>query len=189
VSVPLDFRGRRLDLANVFRDWRTAKEAARELGTETGSVFGLIKRMHGERILEADSDPGPPTRGTQYRLTHEARIALDEVVDRTLGCRQEAGQLTDDQRLLIVRGDALADIEKVLADPGLSSAIAWGSWLGASWLLAMAPDCDAHAWRKLATVLEEAGYRCERGRIDELQSASRLRDQAASNLERAGANR
>lgn len=188
MAVPLDFKGRRLALANALRDWRTPNEAAGELGTETGSIFGLIKRMHAEGILESDSDPDPPTRGTQYRLTHEARVALQQL-DEALGGQEETGRLVDNQRLLIVRGEALAEVEEVLADPSLSSAVSWASWLGASWLLAMSPDSDGHSWRKLATVLERAGYQCERGRIDELQPASRLRRQFASNLERAGATR
>lgn len=159
------------------------------MGTETGSIFGLIKRMHAEGILEADSGPDPPTRGTQYRLTHEARVAL-ETLDRALGSEEEAiGRLMDGQRLLIARGEALAEVEEILRDPSLSSAISWASWLGASWLIAMDPDSDGHPWRRLATVLERAGFSCERGRVDELQPASRLRQQAASNLERAGAGR
>ena len=186
--APLDFKGRRLGLANVFRDWSTAKEAAAELGVETGSVFGLIKRMHAEGILAADSDPEEPTRGAQYRLTHEARIALEKL-DEALGGEEEPGHLLDDQRLLIARGETLTDIEEVLADPALTSAIAWASWLGSSWLIAMRPDSDGYAWRKLASALERAGYLCERGRIDELQTGRRLRRQFASSLERAGAGR
>jgi hypothetical protein len=183
VSTP-DFKGRRLALANACREWSTANEAARNLGTETGSVFGLIRRMHGEGILEADSDPGPPTRGTQYRLTHEARLALEQL-DGALAGEEEIGRLVEGQRLLIVRGEELADIEKTVADPALSSAISWATWLGGGWLIAMQPDSDGHAWRRLATVLEGSGYKCERGRVDELQAARQLRRQSTSNLERA----
>jgi hypothetical protein len=185
VATTLDFKGRRLALANVFRDWRTANEAAGELGTETGSVFGLIKRMHAERILEADSDPDLPTRGTQYRLSHEARIALEDV-DAVLA-DEELGQLVDGQRLLIVRGQAITPFEEVMADRSLASAVSWASWLGAGWLVALQPDSEGHAWRKLATALEAAGYMCERGRIDEMLPARRLRRQSSSNLERVGA--
>jgi hypothetical protein len=182
VAITFDFKGRRLPLANTFRDWRTPNEAASDLGTETGSVFGLIKRMHGERILESDSDPDPPTRGTQYRLTPSARIALEEV-DKGAAGEAEMGRLVEGQRLLIAHGDALVGIEEILADPRLSSAIAWASWLGGGWLIAMQPDSDGHAWRKLATVLERAGYSCQRGRMDELQTARQLRRQSASNLD------
>jgi DNA-binding MarR family transcriptional regulator len=188
VSVTLDFKGRRFDLANAFRGWSTPNEAASDLGTETGSVFGLIKRMHGEGILEADSDPAPPTRGTQYRLTQEARVALEEL-DRAPAGKDEIGRLADGQRLLIARGEALLEIEQILADPSLSSAVAWASWLGGSWLIAMQPDSDGRAWRKLATVLEGAGYRCERGRVDEMQTARQLRRQFASNVHLARATR
>lgn len=182
--VPLDLSGRRLDLANVFRDWKTPNEGARDLGTVTGSIFGLITRMHAERILEADCDPDPPTRGTQYRLTHEGRVALEEALREARG-GEELGSLVDDQRLLIVRGGRMTDIQEVLAEPVLSASIAWGSWLGASWLLAMAENASPHAWRKLTSVLEAAGYECERGRIDELQSGRQLREQSGSNLETA----
>jgi hypothetical protein len=142
--------------------------------------------MHSEGILEADTDPGAPTRGTQYRLTHEARIALDDIALQAHDDGQEVGRLFDNQRVLIVEGGSLAAVERALADPSLSAEVAWGAWLGASWLLAMTPGADGHSWRRLATVLEEAGCRCERGKIDELQAAGRLREQSASNLERAG---
>ena len=49
-----NFRGRRLDLALAFRKARTAKEAARVLGVETGSVFGLIQRMAAEGIIDEE---------------------------------------------------------------------------------------------------------------------------------------
>jgi hypothetical protein len=187
-SLP-DFNGRRLHLANAFRDWRTAQEAADELGTETGSVFGLIKRMHAEGILEADSDPAPPTRGTQYRLKHEARVVLDELLAQIGDEHQEPGHLEADQRLLVARGNSLVGLETALADPALSTAVAWVAWMGSSWLFAMKADCEAHTLRRLATVLEQAGYECERGRVDELQAGHRFRAQSTANLERAGVGR
>jgi DNA-binding PadR family transcriptional regulator len=186
---PLDFSGRRLDLANAFRYRATAKQAARELGTETGSVFGLIRRMHDEGIIESDSDPDPPTRGTQYRLSHKARIALDELMEQAVDQPDEAGKLTENQRLLIVRGEAFAELERVLADPGLSANVAWASWVGAGWLVAMIPDCSSHSWRRLATAIEESGNRCELGKVDEPQLGRHWREQSESNLERARAVR
>jgi hypothetical protein len=185
MSTTPDFNGRRLHLANSFREWHTAQEAADDLGTETGSVFGLIKRMHAEGILEADSDPEAPTRGTQYRLKPEAKVALDDALAQIGSKRQEPGQLEQDQRVVIANG-SLVDLQEVLADPSLSAVVAWVAWLGASWLVAMSPEADAHALRRVATVLREAGYVCEPGRVDDLQESSRFRAQAERNLERAG---
>jgi hypothetical protein len=142
--------------------------------------------MNAERILEADSDP--PTRGTQYRLTHEAKIALEQL-DQALSTPDEVGRLYNDQRLLIVNGEALVEAEQVLAEPANTAAIAWASWIGASWLIAMRPESDGHAWRKLATAFERVGYKCERGRVDELMSARILRRQSSANLDLADANR
>lgn len=159
------------------------------MGTETGSVFGLIKRMHGEDILEADSDPEPPTRGTQYRLRPEARIALDEALAQIGAKRQEPGRLERDQRLIIARGAAQLDLEKALSNSSISIDVAWIAWIGSSWLMALNPDAEPQMLRRLASILEGAGFACERGRIDELTDASRFRAQSRANVERAGAAR
>jgi len=173
-------------VANSCREWSTAKEIARANGVETGSVYGLIKRMHGEGILEADTDPAPPTRGTAYRLTYPARVALDDLLEETGRDRDEPGQLATNQRLLLVKGSALMGFQQTLADPELAVSVAWVTWLGESWLVALSTDSDGHVQRRIATVLEQAGYLCERGTVDELQRADRFRDQATANLERVG---
>jgi hypothetical protein len=183
-----DFKGRRLALANVFRDERTANEAAAQLGVSTGSVYRLIIRMHSEGILEADSDPDPPVRGTQFRLSADARLALEQL-DHGLMPDDDAGRLSDDQRVLIVRGQQLVRVEKIFADPSLSTLIAWAAWLGASWLVALTPETDGHAWQRLGTAFESAGLTCERGRVDEVQTAALLRRRSAANLEQAEAAR
>jgi len=188
MEAPPDFKGRRLALANTFRRWATANEAARELGTETGSVFGLIRRMHSEKILEAKSDPDPPTRGTEYRLTHRAFVALDGLDEARAG-EARPGLLSADQCVLIVKGRQLSGLEAAVADPSLSSDVAWASWLGSGWLIAMEPESDGHSVRKLATVLEARGYECDLGKLDEILPASRLRRQFDSNLQRAGVER
>ena len=189
MAISPDFNGRRLHLANSFREWRTAHEAAEDLGTETGSVYGLIKRMHGEGILEADSDPDPPTRGTQYRLKPEALIALDNALAQIGAKRQEPGRLEQDQRLIIARGGAQLDLERTLADPSLSLEVAWVAWVGASWIVALDPDAEPQLLRRLIGSLESGGFECERSRVDELTDASRFRAQSRSNVERIGASR
>lgn len=176
-----DFTGRRLPLANTFRDWATAQEAADNLGTETGSVFGLIKRMHGEGILEADTDPAPPTRGTQYRLTPDAKVALDQVLQQQR--KQEPGVLELDQRILLISGGNQTGLDQALSDPALSSELAWIAWVGPSWLIAMAPGSGAHALRRLTAVLEASGFTCQRGLVDDLRDGSSARSQASTALD------
>ena len=145
--------------------------------------------MHGEGILEADSDPDPPTRGTQYRLTPATRIALDEALSQIGAQRQEPGQLEQDQRLLVARGGELLNLEKALSDPSVSIEVAWVAWIGSSWLVALDPDAEPQTLRRLVSVLEGAGIECERGRVDELLDASRFRAQSRANVERAGVTR
>lgn len=139
--------------------------------------------MHAEGILKADSDPAPPTRGTEYTLTPEGSAALDRVLELSLDERQEAGRLVEHQHLLIVSGPELVRFNEVVADPALSSAVAWATWIGASWLLAMAPESDRYARDKLAAALERRGYRCERAMVEDLVSGNRLREQAVEELE------
>jgi DNA-binding MarR family transcriptional regulator len=189
VSATHDFRGRRLDLALVFREKRTAREAARELGTQTGSVYGLIKRMHAEGMLEADSDPAPPTRGTQYCLTDDARFALAQALESTQVEREDAGRLTEGQHVLIASGAGVMAVQRVVADPALSAAVAWDAWLGASWLFAMNPESSFLTLKKLAAALERAGCDCQLGQVDGLEAGGQMREQASLEVERAGALR
>jgi hypothetical protein len=144
--------------------------------------------MHAERTLRADSDPEPPTRGTQYKLTEDAALALGEALAGEPDQGQLAGQLADGQRVLVVSGKGLAGVQKILANPALSADVAWGAWVGASWLLAMSPSSGFFALEKLTVELECAGYECQRGQVDGLQVGAQLRENADRHSERIGAN-
>jgi hypothetical protein len=115
-------------------------------------------------------------------------LALEQT-DQALGAEVEVGHLVNDQRLLIVSGQQLVGAEKIFAEPSLSALIAWVAWLGASWLIALAPESDGHAWQRLGTAFEQAGFTCERGKVDELQSTALLRRRSTANLERVEASR
>jgi DNA-binding MarR family transcriptional regulator len=178
VSSAFNFNGRRLDLAIVFRNACTAKEAARALGVETGSVFGLIQRMMAEGIIEPTS-LGEPTRGTEYVLTEDGAHALMLELERSRDPEEGAGAVLDGQELIIVRGGLLSRVQAVFADPGLSRAIAWAATLGADWLLALSVDADKFAAQKLIVALEGAGCKCDHGKVDSKLSGRRLRERAA----------
>lgn len=173
-----NFKGRRLDLAIVFRRARTAKEAARALGVETGSVFGLIQRMAAEGIIEP-LGVGEPTRGTEYVLTEDGAHALALELERSRDPEEDLDGVLNGQEMIIARGGPLSRVQAVFADPGLSRAIAWAATLGADWLLALSADTDKFAAQKLVVALEGAGCRCEHGRVDSKLSGRRLRERAA----------
>lgn len=173
-----NFKGRRLDLALVFREARTAKEAARALGVETGSVFGLIKRMTAEGIIEP-LGLGEPTRGTEYVLTSDGAHALELEMEQRRDPEEGLSTLHEGQEVIIVRGGALSRVQSVFADAGLSRAIAWAATLGGDWLLTLAADTDKFATEKLVVALERAGCTCEYGKVDSMLSGRRLRQRAA----------
>lgn len=177
-SSRFNFNGRRLDLAVIFRKARTAKEAAHALGVETGSVFGLIRRMTAEGIIEPIG-VGEPTRGTEYILTENGAHALELDLERKRDPEDGAGTVAKGQDVIIVRGGRLADVQAVFADPGLSLVIAWAATLGADWLLALSANADQFAAQRLVVALEKkAGCGCERGTVDSKLSGSRLRERA-----------
>lgn len=176
--VGFNFNGRRLDLAIVFRKARTAKEAARVLGVETGSIFGLMQRMTAEGIIEPIG-LGEPTRGTEYILTEDGAHALTLELERRRDPEEDTGSLVFGQEAIIARGGSVLDVQSVFADPGRSLIVAWAATLGPDWLLVLAADADPFAAQRLVSALERAGCKCERGKVDSTLSGRRLRERAA----------
>lgn len=175
-----DLRGSRRDLALVFsRGKRTAHEAAKELGRPTGSIFGVIRRMHAEGLLIADSDPDPPTRGTSYHLAEDALALLDQ----NLAPTDEVGRLGEGQRVVFVeRKKNLATASEVLAARVSTGLISWGAELPGGWLLVMVADADPFQVSRLVAAFERAGCRCRDAPVDALASGPQLRQRAATRL-------
>ncbi len=172
-----DLRGSRRELAIAFGDgWKTAHEAANAMGRPTGSIFGVLRRMHAEGLLIADSDPHPPTRGTQYRLSDDATEALHVSLSEESG----VGQLAAGQRLLVVeRKKARLAATRILTESESTGLIAWGAELPSGWLLAMDPDADSFRVQVLAGAFERAGCRCYEAPVDAVLPGSQLRKRAA----------
>jgi hypothetical protein len=173
-----DLRGSRRDLAIVFGDgWKTAHEAAEAVGRPTGSIFGVLRRMHAEGLLISDADPDPPTRGTQYRLSDDTSEALSEALLEESG----VGQLIEGQRLLVVerKKSRLAAIE-VLTESVSAGLIVWGAELPSGWLLAMDLDADSFRVQTLAVAFERAGCRCYEAPVDAIVPGSLLRKRATT---------
>jgi DNA-binding MarR family transcriptional regulator len=88
----------------------TAQEIAKTLGRPTGGIFGAVRRMLQEGLLEASADP--PGRGTQYWLTPAAAAALRAALSE----REQPGVLRPGQQLLLVEPPVqLADALGVFA--------------------------------------------------------------------------
>ncbi len=171
-----DLKGSRRDLAVVLSDdWRTAHEAAEAMGRPTGSIFGVLRRMHADALLKADTDPEPPTRGTQYRLSDVGQEALRQA----LAEEGQVGQLTEGRRVLFIElRKNLASAAKVLGDRMNAGLIDWGAELPTGWLLTLVEGADPHRVRLLRTALEQAGCRCRDIHIDALVTGSLLRKRA-----------
>jgi DNA-binding PadR family transcriptional regulator len=179
MPVAPELKGSRRELATVLADgrWSTAYETARAMGKPTGAIFGLLRRMHTDGLLEADSET--LTRGTQYRLTHKGSVALEEA----LAEEPAIGQLTADQWLLVVAHTdqtRLTDFQHVVARTTHSGGIGWGVGLGWGWLLAFDPGSEAFAVERAVAAFEEAGFRCRYAQAVVLLSGNEIRSRAAT---------
>lgn len=170
-----ELNGSRRDIALALRDdWKTPHEVARDLGRPTGSLFGVLRRMHGDGLLKADSDPDPPTRGTQYRLSARGEAALDA----TLAIDANVGSLTENLRLVIVARKKLKPAAQVLASPVSAGVIAWAAELPDGWLLALEPGVDNYRVQTLLSAFEDARCRCWETSIQSLVNGQLLRSRA-----------
>lgn len=149
------------------------------MGKPTGSIFGVLRRMHGEGLLRADTDPDPPTRGTQYRLTDVGMEALREA----LADEGYVGQLSEGRRLLIVeRRKGLLAASGVLGGKVGAGLIEWAAELPGGWLLVLVDGADPHRVHRLQGELEQAGCRCRDFQVDALVTGVMLRQRASSLL-------
>jgi hypothetical protein len=177
-----DLRGSRRELAVVFGDsWKTAHEAASALGRPTGSIFGVLRRMHADGLLVSDSEPDPPTRGTQYRLSENATEMLAEVLAEESG----VGILEPGQRVLSIhRTKGLRRPAMVLSESHAAGLITWGAELPDGWLLVMSEDVDPFRVQRLLTGLERAGCVCRQAPVDAVLAGQPLRDRAEQLVEK-----
>ena len=176
VAKSRDLRGSRRELALVFGDsWKTAHEAASALGRPTGSIFGVLRRMHADGLLISDSDPDPPTRGTQYRLSDNATEMLANVLSEESG----VGVLERGQRVLLVqRTKGLRRPAKVMSDSRAAGLVVWGAELPEGWLLVMSDDVDPFRAQRLVADLERVGCVCRQAPVDAILPGQSLRERA-----------
>lgn len=184
-----DLKGSRRELALVFADgrWRTANEAARAMGRPTGSIFGVLRRMHQDGLLEPDTDEEVPRRGTQYRLTAQGQAALVAA----LAEEQPPGRVAVGTWLVIVEhGEAhkpVTSFNSVLENPSVAGEVAWGVSLAWGWILALVEGAAEWHATRLARAFEEHGFRCRYASPTTLTTGAQLRTQAATLLESVGA--
>lgn len=169
-------RGSRRELALVFADGpRTAHEAGKALGKQTGSFFGVLRRMHAEGLLVADTET--PTRGTQYTLAPEVQAALTVHSDGAAAI----GVVAPRQQLLLVDqpSDPIA-AQRVLARHSIAGSVAWAAEVGGGWLLAIADDVsDAYQLQRLEMALAHAGMQCRQVHVTGVVAGAELRERAS----------
>jgi hypothetical protein len=183
MAAARQLKGSRRELAAVFgEDWKTAHEVGVALGRPTGSIFGVLSRMHRDGLLISDCEPEPPTRGTQYHLSpHAIELLGAEPYDE-----EGVGQLKRGQRLLVVehrKGRRRAS--RILAEGSSAGVIAWGAETPSGWLLVMASDVDPFRVQELSSDFEAAGCRCVEAPVDAVVAGSLLRGRAQSRMERS----
>lgn len=184
MSAPTVLRGSRRELALALSDGpRTAHEVAKTVGKPTGSLFGVLRRMHVEGLLLADTDP--PTRGTEYTLAPAAREALREPAHAAA----TVGLLRRGQQLLIVEqpADQLA-AQRVLSLTSLAGSVAWAAEVGGGWLLAIESEVSgSYPLQRLEAALSVAGISCRQVHVTGVLAGDELRDRASWLLEEVGA--
>jgi DNA-binding MarR family transcriptional regulator len=175
---PPSLKNRRRDIAVALADgaWRTINEIAQSLGLKPANIFGLVRRMHADGLLEADSDP--PTRGTQYRLTMSGSAAARQALER----EEPVGRLTEQQTVMVIEPGGpeatLSHFDRVVSDPSVSGAVGWSAFFGWGWMLVFTPRTDLFQIKRLALRLDRAGYRTRFGRPEALISGATMREQA-----------
>lgn len=133
--------------------------------------------MHSDGLLIADSDPDPPTRGTQYRLSDDAKEALSDSLNETGG----VGILAKNQRILVIeRKKSRVAATKVLTESESAGLILWGAELPNGWLLVIDPDADVFRVQVLSAAFERTGCRCYEARVDDVLSGAMLRRRAGT---------
>lgn len=186
MAAQIDLRGSRRELALVLADGpRTAHEVSKTLGKPTGSFYGVLKRMHAEGLVLADTDK--PTRGTQYTLAPDAHEALRDKDEERPG----VGILHTGQQLLLVEqpDDPIA-IHRILSRPSISASVAWAAEVGGGWLLALSPELSgSYPLQRLELALAHAGIACRQIHVTGLLRGEELRDRASWLLEELGLDR
>ncbi len=181
MSEARQLKGSRRELVIAFGDdWKTAHEIAVSLGRATGSIFGVLRRMHSDGLLISDCEPDKPTRGTQYHVTESATELLGaEPYDE-----DGVGHLKRGQRLLIVeRRKGRRRATRVLTESSSAGVIAWGAETPSGWLLVIAGDVDPFRVQDLSTAFEAAGCRCQEAPVDAVAPGSLLRGRARNLIE------
>jgi DNA-binding PadR family transcriptional regulator len=178
-----ELKGTRREVLLVLGDgrWWTTQEIAHARGVKVASIYGTVQRMHAEGWIEADTDPDPPTRGTQYRIADTGRRLLDVA----LAEEQPVGQVSDGQWLLLVEEHGFDDrrtlaFHQIMEDARLSGSLAWGAPLGWGWLLAFEPGVGKFQRDDLAIELGRAGFHCREAQPEVLYTGAGLREQAVA---------
>jgi DNA-binding MarR family transcriptional regulator len=173
--------GSRRSLALAFSDGpRTLNEVARRLGKSTSSIYGLAQRMLAEGLLTAEDDP--PTRGTHYWLTDDARPLLEIAADQN----PPPGMLLEGQRFVFAWGNtARVAVQRLLEDGFLEGVLAWAAEVDGGLLLVVLPETGRNEVQRLATAFDSAGLQSAYGRVGEFIAPKDLRAEARSAIDHA----
>lgn len=178
-----DFRGSRRELALFFSDGpRTANDASKALGRPMGSFFGVLKRMHADGVLIADTSS--PARGTRYSLAPEAREALRASIEEA----RAPGQVNTDQLLLVIdRPSKISQIYELFSSSSTGATIDWAAQVDGGWLLAFSPHVtDPYPVEQLQVALDQLGIGNHQMRVSALMSGGELRNRSGWLLEDSG---
>jgi hypothetical protein len=160
---------------------RTLYEIAKALGRPSGSIAQLVRRMHADGLLLADNEP--PVRGTSYTLNPAFMAALEAAVTSN----RPPGMLERGQSIVLIDGDDVEALHRILARPALAGCVVWATRGDATGRMLLALDgASSSDPDELLLAFKAAGFRCRDWTVGEIIAGHDLRRRAAGLVERIG---
>ncbi|HEY5197941.1 MAG TPA: hypothetical protein VIJ51_13035 [Solirubrobacteraceae bacterium] len=172
------FRGLRRDVALALSGERrrTLYETAKVLGRRSGDIQRLMRQMHDEKLIEADSPE--PTQGTEYWLSKDGTAALlEEIAEGVI-----PGVLSEHQQLLLIKAADAGEFLGLIGRRDLAGIVGWASQLGGNgeWLLALEPRVQQVQAIRFVVSLQKLGFSCTTYRVQNVVDADELRRLSAA---------
>ncbi len=151
---------------------KTTYAIGKELRRAPGGLEGTISRMVRDGVLEPVVGDGT----TAYRLTTDARLALDR-----LEAELRQGLISSGQRLMVIATHAISAQRHVLAAAADDPAILWAVRLDGTYrLLLSVSGSDPEVIDRLEAEFTHAGAQCAQGRADKVMTRAELGRYAAA---------
>jgi DNA-binding MarR family transcriptional regulator len=168
MPTPRPFKGTRLAIARaLIAGPKPASAIAHEIEKPISSIFGLLRRMVDEGLLEVE--PGEQ-RGVRYTLLDPARKALQELERGP----EPPGLIRRGQRLLLVEAPpVLGPASEIVTAESRAGVILWAVKIAGGWLLGI-DGANPYPCERLKLALEGVDTRSQELWADDVFSAEEL---------------